>query len=80
MSEDLEIIEINTFQELAKLKDAFEKTNKLGIDIRKLTDKNERRRVMDFVTGVAFGRNLKIKSINKDGVFLVYDNFEEIDD
>ncbi len=24
---------------------------------------------MDFVTGVAFGRNLKIKSINKDGVF-----------
>ena len=57
MSEDLEIIEINTFQELAKLKDAFEKTNKLGIDIRKLTDKNERRRVMDFVTGVAFGRN-----------------------
>jgi len=45
MSENLEIIEINTFQELAKIKDAFEKTNKLGIDIRKLTDKNERRRV-----------------------------------
>ena len=73
MTEDLKIIEINTFQELAKLKDAFEKTNKLGIDIRKLTDKTERRRIMDFVTGVAFGRNLKIKSINKDGVFLVYD-------
>ena len=77
MSEDLEIIEINTFQELAKLKDAFEQTNKLGIDIRKLTDKNEKRRVMDFVTGVAFGRKLKIKSINKDGVFLVYESFNK---
>ena len=80
MVEDLKIIEINTFQELAKVKDAFEKTNKLGIDIRKLTNENERRRVMDFITGVAFGRNLKIRSINKGGVFLVYNNFEEKDE
>lgn len=75
MEDRFEIIEINSLQELVKLKHAFEKNNNLGIDIRNLIDKNERRRVMDFITGITFGRNLKIRSINNAGVFLLYEKF-----
>jgi hypothetical protein len=31
---------------------------------------------MDFITGVAFGRDLKIRVINKEGVYLIYEEVE----
>ena len=71
MAEEFEILEINTFEELSKVKDAFENNDKVGIDIRNLQDTNQRRRILDFVTGIAFGRGLKIKVLNKDGVYLI---------
>lgn len=71
MAEEFEIVEINTFEELSKVKDAFENNDKVGIDIRNLQDTNQRRRILDFVTGIAFGRGLKIKVLNKDGVYLI---------
>ena len=71
MAEEFEILEINTFEELSKVKDAFENNDKVGIDIRNLQDTNQRRRILDFVTGIAFGRGLKIRVINKDGVYLI---------
>ena len=73
MDEDFKIVEIDSFEEIIKLKEGFNDNNKLGIDIRKMLNQNERRRVMDFVTGLAFGRDLKIKVVNKDGVYLIYD-------
>ena len=71
MAEEIEIVEIHSFDELIKLKDAFENTNKVGVDIRNIQDTNIRRRILDFVTGIAFGRGLKIKVLNKDGVYLI---------
>ena len=76
MDEDFKIVEIDSFEEIIKLKEGFKDNNKLGIDIRKMLNQNDRRRVMDFVTGLAFGRDLKIRVINKEGVYLIY---EEID-
>ena len=71
MGEEIEIVEIQAFDELIKLKEAFENTNKVGVDIRNIQDTNIRRRILDFVTGIAFGRGLKIKVLNKDGVYLI---------
>ena len=71
MAEEIEIVEIHAFDELIKLKDAFENTNKVGVDIRNIQDTNIRRRILDFVTGIAFGRGIKIKVLNKDGVYLI---------
>ena len=71
MAEEIEIVEIHAFDELIKLNDAFENTNKVGVDIRKIQDTNIKRRILDFVTGIAFGRGLKIKVLNKDGVYLI---------
>ena len=71
MADEFEIVEINTFKEITKVKDAFENNDKVGIDIRNLQDTNQRRRILDFVTGIAFGRGLKIRVLNKDGVYLI---------
>ena len=71
MNNEFGIVEINTFEEITKVKDAFENNDKVGIDIRNLQDTNQRRRILDFVTGIAFGRGLKIRVLNKDGVYLI---------
>ncbi|MEL0172879.1 MAG: cell division protein SepF [Gammaproteobacteria bacterium] len=71
MAEEIEIVEVNAFDELIKLKDAFENTNKVGVDIRNIQDTYIRRRILDFVTGIAFGRGLKVRILNKDGVYLI---------
>ena len=71
MADEFEIVEINAFEELSKVKDAFESNDKVAIDIRNLQDTNQRRRILDFVTGIAFGRGLKIRVLNKDGVYLI---------
>ena len=71
MAEEIEIVEIHAFDELIKLNDAFENTNKVGVDIRNIQDTNIKRRILDFITGIAFGRGLKIKVLNKDGVYLI---------
>ena len=39
--------------------------------IRDIPDQQERRRILDFVTGMAFMSNSTIRSINRDGVFLI---------
>ena len=71
MTNEFEIVEINTFEEITKVKDAFESNDKVAIDIRNLQDTNQRRRIIDFVTGIAFGKGLKIKVLNKHGVYLI---------
>ena len=43
----------------------------VAMDIRDIDDQNERRRILDFVTGMAFVSNSTIRSINRDGVFLI---------
>ena len=41
MADEFEIVEINTFEEITKVKDAFENNDKVGIDIRNLQDSNQ---------------------------------------
>ena len=43
----------------------------MAMDIRDIPDQGERRRILDFVTGMAFMSNATIRSINRDGVFLL---------
>lgn len=74
MDEDFKIIEIVSFEEIIKLKEGFKNNNNLGVDIRNMVNQNERRRLMDFITGIAFGRDLKIRVINKEGVYLIYED------
>lgn len=76
MDEDFKIIEIVSFEEIIKLKEGFKNNNNLGVDIRNMVNQSERRRLMDFITGVAFGRDLKIRVINKEGVYLIYEEVE----
>ncbi len=64
MNNEFEIVEINTFEELSKVKDAFETNDKVGIDIRNLQDTNQRIPILDFVTVIAYGRGLKIRVLN----------------
>ena len=74
MDEDFKIIEIVSFEEIIKLKEGFKNNNNLGVDIRNMVNQDERRRLMDFITGVAFGRDLKIRVLNKEGVYLIYED------
>ena len=50
---------------------AFTKQLESIMDIRDIPDQQERRRILDFVTGMAFMSNSTIRSINRDGVFLI---------
>ena len=49
-------------------------TNKLNIvavDIRDISDQGIRQRIVDFITGIAFISDSKMRIIHKDGVYLV---------
>ena len=39
--------------------------------MRNITVKEERVRILDFVAGLAFGKNCTIKKINDEGVYLI---------
>ena len=43
----------------------------ISIDIRGVTKKEDRQRIIDIVTGLALGKKCTIKQINTDGVFLI---------
>ena len=69
--DEVEIKALRSFSEIHNLgidkKDEFI----VAMDIRDIPDQQERRRILDFVTGMAFMSNSTIRSINRDGVFLI---------
>ena len=69
--DEVEIKVLKTFSEIHSLGDAIKEEFIVAMDIRDIEDQIERRRILDFVTGMAFISNAKLRSINKDGVFLV---------
>ena len=69
--DEVEIKVLKTFSEIHSLGDAIKEEFIVAMDIRDIEDQNERRRILDFVTGMAFISNGKLRSINKDGVFLI---------
>ncbi len=69
--DEVEIKVLKNFSEIHSLGDAIKEEFIVAMDIRDIEDQTERRRILDFVTGMAFISNGKLRSINKDGVFLI---------
>ena len=69
--DEVEIKVLKTFSEIHSLGDAIKEEFIVAMDIRDIDDQTERRRILDFVTWMAFVSNAKLRSINRDGVFLV---------
>ena len=69
--DEVEIKVLRNFSEIHNLGDAIKEGFIVAMDIRDIEDQTERRRILDFVTGMAFISNGKLRSINKDGVFLI---------
>ena len=70
-SEEVEIKAIRTFNEMHDLGLVIKEEYIVCMDIRDVADSNERRRIIDFVTGMAFISDYTMRSINKEGVFLI---------
>ena len=69
--DEVEIKVLKTFSEIHNLGLAIKEEYIVAMDIRDIDDQTERRRILDFVTGMAFVSNSTIRSINRDGVFLI---------
>ena len=69
--DEVEIKALRSFSEIHNLGIAIKDEFIIAMDIRDIPDQQERRRILDFVTGMAFMSNSTIRSINRDGVFLI---------
>ena len=69
--DEVEIKALRSFSEIHNLGIAIKEEFIVAMDIRDIHDQQERRRILDFVTGMAFMSNSTIRSINRDGVFLI---------
>ena len=69
--DEVEIKALRSFNEIHNLGVAIKDEFIVAMDIRDIPDQGERRRILDFVTGMAFMSNATIRSINRDGVFLI---------
>ena len=69
--DEVEIKALRSFSEIHNLGVAIKDEFIVAMDIRDIPDQGERRRILDFVTGMAFMSNATIRSINRDGVFLI---------
>ena len=69
--DEVEIKALRSFSEIHNSGIAIKDEFIVAMDIRDIPDQQERRRILDFVTGMAFMSNSSIRSINRDGVFLI---------
>ncbi len=69
--DEVEIKVLKSFNDIHNLGTVVKEDFIVAMDIRDITDQVERRRIIDFVTGMAFISDAKIRSINKDGVYLI---------
>ena len=74
MEEEVVSIEINSFDKLSIVDFNIVGKTLVAIDIRNISEKEDKRRVMDFVTGLSVGRGCLIRQINKEGVYLLNPN------
>lgn len=71
MEDEVVSIEIDSFDKLSIVDFSFVGKTLVAIDIRTMLNKEDKRRVMDFVTGLSIGRECSIRQINKEGVYLL---------
>ena len=74
MEDEVVNIEIDSFDKLSIVDFSTVGKTFVAIDIRNISIKEDKRRVMDFVTGLSIGRGCSIRQINKEGVFLLNPN------
>ena len=71
MEDEVISIEIDSFEKLSIVDFSFVGKTLVAVDIRDMLNKDDKRRVMDFVTGLSIGRECSIRQINKEGVYLL---------
>ena len=71
MEDEVVNIEIDTFDKLSIVDFSIVGKTLVAIDIRNILNKEDKRRVMDFVTGLSIGRGCSIRQINEEGVYLL---------
>ena len=69
--DEVEIKVLKSFNDIHNLGTVVKEDYIVAMDIRDISDQIDRRRIIDFVTGMAFISDAKIRSINKDGVYLI---------
>jgi FtsZ-interacting cell division protein YlmF len=69
--DEVEIKALRSFSEIQSLGVAIKDEFIVAMDVRDIPDQQERRRILDFVTGMAFMSNATMRVINKDGVYLI---------
>jgi len=69
--DEVEIKALRSFSEIHNLGISIKEEFIVAMDIRDIPDQNERRRIIDFATGMVFMANATMRSINRDGVFLI---------
>ena len=71
MEDELARIEIDSFDKLSIVDFSIVGKTLVAIDIRNISINKDKRRVMDFVTGLSIGRECTIRQINREGVYLL---------
>ena len=71
MEEEVVSLEIDSFDKLSIVDFSIVGKTLVVIDIRNMSNKEDNRRVMDFITGLSIGRGCSIRQINKEGVYLL---------
>ena len=71
MKDEVARIEIDSFDKLSVVDFSIVGKTLVAIDIRNISNKEDKRRVMDFVTGLSIGRECTIRQINREGVYLL---------
>ena len=74
MEDEVVNIEIDSFDKLSIVDFSIVGKTFVTIDIRNISIKEDKRRVMDFVTGLSIGRKCSIRQINKEGIYLLNPN------
>ena len=71
MEDEVVSIKIDSFDKLSISDFSIVGKALVAIDIRDISNNEDRRRVMDFITGLSIGRGCSIRQINKEGVYLL---------
>ena len=71
MEDEVVNIEIDSFDKLSIVDFSIVGKTLVAIYIRNISIKEDKRRVMDFVTGLSIGRECTIRQINREGVYLL---------
>ena len=71
MEEEVVSLEIDSFDKLSIIDFSIVGKTLVVIDIRNMSNKEDNRRVMDFITGLSIGRGCSIRQLNKEGVYLL---------